>query len=78
MPANEYNAWARYYRDFPFGGARGDLQAGVVASVVANCNRGKGSRVYNPADFIPQFTQKPQSPDEIIEARINKFMRVYH
>lgn len=79
MPANEFNAWATFYRLFPFGDVRGDLQAGVVASVVANVNRGRGTSAFNPADFMPQFgADKPVTQDDIIARRIDTFMRVYH
>jgi len=41
----------------PFGGGRGDLQAGIVAATVANVWRGKNQRAMAPADFMPKFEQ---------------------
>ena len=78
MPAAEFNAWGLYYRVFPFGDTRGDLQSGVVASTIANVNRSRGTRPYNPTDFMPQFGQPSSTNDDVIEKRINKFMRRYH
>lgn len=28
---------------------------GIIASVIANSNRGKGKKAYKPEDFIPDF-----------------------
>lgn len=78
MSAAEFNSWRAYYGVFPFGDLRGDLQAGVVASIVANVNRGKGSKAYGPADFMPEFNAPRATPDSIIEQRISKFMGRYH
>lgn len=78
MPAAEFNAWMAYYSIFPFGEARGDMRAGIIASTIANVNRGRGSRAYTPADFMPQFNKPRALPDQIIEQRISKFMLRYH
>ena len=32
---------------------RADLRAGIVAAVIANVFRGKGTRAYQPYDFMP-------------------------
>jgi len=42
----------------PIGPARGDAQAAIVASTVANANRGKKSRRFSPADFIPKWDRR--------------------
>jgi hypothetical protein len=36
------------------------LRAGIVASVVANVNRKKGSRPFSPWDFVPGGKQQHQ------------------
>lgn len=54
----------------PFGDRRGDIQAGMLASVYANIHRGKDSRPFSPADFIPQFEipeRKPQTPEQQLD-----------
>ena len=43
---------------------RGDLQAAVVASTIANVNRTK-QKPYKPQDFMPQFDRREQSPEEM-------------
>jgi len=32
-----------------------DFRAGIVASTVANCNRGKGQKAFKPKDFMPDY-----------------------
>lgn len=46
--------WLAYSELEPFGPAREDLRAGLVAAVVANTSfgRGKGSKTHKPSDFF--------------------------
>jgi hypothetical protein len=47
-----------FYHMDPWGEERADLRAGIIASVIANVNRGRRStRRFKPADFMPQFTR---------------------
>ena len=41
------------YRMEPFGEERADLRAGIIASTIANVNRGKKGRLSKPTDFMP-------------------------
>ncbi|WP_447979087.1 phage tail assembly protein T [Candidatus Nitrospira bockiana] len=56
-----------YYTIDPFGQRRGDLQAAIVASTIANAYAPKGRR-YKRADFMPTFGEAPaaQSPEQIL------------
>ena len=48
----------------PMGPVRGDIQAAIVASTIANCHRSKGSRPFGVRDFLPFSDDKVQSvPD---------------
>ena len=51
----------------PHGPIRGDIQAGIVASTIANVNRGKGSRAFTVEDFLPfkNDDKKTMSEDEM-------------
>lgn len=54
----------------PFGDRRGDIQAGIVSSVLANIHRGKDARPYNITDFLPQFEtpeRRQQTPEEQLD-----------
>lgn len=46
-----------FYALEPFGPERQDLQAGIVASTIANVNRTRGQDPYSPLDFMP-FSQQ--------------------
>jgi hypothetical protein len=69
ISSEELTEWAAYYQLDPFGSARGDIQAGVVASTMANIHAKKG-HTFTPADFLPRFGGDParaksMTPDEI-------------
>ncbi|MEO6147177.1 MAG: DUF4035 domain-containing protein [Sulfuriferula sp.] len=49
----------RHFHDLePLGGARGDVQAGIIASIIANVNRGKNTDPFTVLDFMP-FAERP-------------------
>jgi hypothetical protein len=39
-----------------------DARVGVVASLIANANRGKHQRPYRPEDFFPSLRQRVRDP----------------
>ena len=53
IDSKELSEWAAFYSIEPFGYFRSDMQAGIIASTVANCNRTKNSRSFKPMDFMP-------------------------
>lgn len=71
IDSRELSEWAAYYSVEPFGDFRSDLQAGIVASTLANCNRtSNSSRSFNPTDFMPigeHNKPKVMSGDDIKE-----------
>lgn len=48
----EFAEWMIFDRLEPIGGLRGDYQAAVIASTVANVNRGKNRRALKIEDFM--------------------------
>jgi uncharacterized protein DUF4035 len=54
ISSEEIVEWAAYYSLDPFGAKRGDMQAAIVASTMANIHAKKGHR-FTPADFMPRF-----------------------
>lgn len=71
ISSRELTEWMAYYELEPFGQERGDLQAGVVASVIANVNRDpkKSRKEYKPDDFVLVFEKpEPKTPQEIYNA----------
>lgn len=44
------------------------LGHGIVASVLANVHRGKGSRMFTPKDFLPgPSREEKQTPEEMVQ-----------
>lgn len=55
-----------YQKYYPFGEERGDIQAAIIACVIANVNRGKKTKPYKIDDFIPNYDPpKQQSVDDM-------------
>ena len=52
-------------REAPFTHVRGDVQAAVIASTIANVNRAKGGRAFTVQDFLPFAGTEQQSQDDI-------------
>ena len=65
--SRELSEWAAYHAMEPIGAVRGDVQAGIIASTIANVNRGKHSKTYGPADFMlfGNDEKEPQTDDEM-------------
>ena len=61
--SRELTEWIAYWQIEPWGEERADYRSGMIASVIANVNRGKGGRRYKPQDFMPKFgLSKKQKP----------------
>ena len=43
---------------------RADYRSGVIASVIANSNRSKKTKPFEPKDFIPDYDQTPKKTDQ--------------
>ena len=64
MPAPVLFRWMAYAQIEPFGEERSDLRAGIIASTVANVNRGRRAP-YKVSDFMPKFSSRQQTPAEM-------------
>tara|TARA_R100000700_G_scaffold31695_1_gene38824 strand:+ start:86 stop:340 length:255 start_codon:yes stop_codon:yes gene_type:complete len=67
IDSRELSEWMAYYEVNPFGSVRDDLQAGIVASTIANVNRGKNDKSFTPSDFMP-YIDKPQQSEGDMQA----------
>lgn len=67
LDSRELSEWMAFDLVDPIGGRRGDIQAAVVASTLANVWRGKETNAFEIGDFIPDFgvqlDEKPQQVD---------------
>jgi hypothetical protein len=81
ISSEELTEWAAYYQLDPFGGVRGDMQAGVMASTMANIHAKRGHR-FTPSDFMPTFGDpeptKSMTPIEIRDRLSLMFGRKTH
>ena len=66
MDAREFGCWAAFQTIEPFGDARGDMQAAIIASTIANVNRGKSQSAFSIDDFLPRFLTRRQSPEDML------------
>lgn len=57
---NEWAAWEGLYG--PLGPERQDRLNAILCSVIANANRGRGRKPYQPKEFLPEWIQS-QAPD---------------
>jgi hypothetical protein len=55
MSSREFSEWTLFYQQEPWGDERADYRAATIVAAIANTTRGKGQRVYQPADFMPHF-----------------------
>lgn len=53
MSSRELSEWRAFDALEPIGWHRVDLAAGIIASVLANQNRKKGTPALKPIDFMP-------------------------
>ncbi len=66
MTSHEFYEWMVLEGIEPFGEKRSDIQAGIIASTMANIFRSKDQQPYDVTKFMPQFEEsKPQTPEEI-------------
>jgi hypothetical protein len=52
----------RFHDLEPLGGTRGDVQAGIIASIIANVNRRPHTEPFTPLDFMP-FAERAAKAD---------------
>jgi hypothetical protein len=68
IDSQEFASWLAYDRISPFGEERADLRSAIVAATLANANRGKGTKPFTTADFMPRWdaVTEVQTPEEML------------
>lgn len=61
ISSRAFAEWMAYSRLEPWGEERDDLRMGIIASTIANANRGKGQKPFKPQQFMPDF--EPEDED---------------
>jgi len=73
LTSSEITEWLAFYAVDPWDGERKyDLPAGIVACTIANANRGKEGKAFQPKDFMPKFgvTQEENDGGQSVEEQI--------
>ena len=67
ISSRQFSEWIAYQNIEPFGEWRADLRSGIIASTIANANRGKKQTAVKPSDFMPEFKkrQKQHGPSNL-------------
>jgi hypothetical protein len=73
MTAQEFGEWLAEYELYPWGDFAEDLRAGLIASTLANVNKGKDRAPYSPIDFMP-LQKKTPKPEQIVEEDPTTFL----
>lgn len=69
LSSAELAEWMAYHRLSPIDDERGDLQAAIVASIVANANRSAKTAPFTPADFMPYLDRPaPSAANDFVDA----------
>lgn len=65
MSGREFAEWMAYERvTGTLGPERDDIHAAMLMTLFYNMWRGKKSKVKKFADFLPEWDQKPQTPED--------------
>ena len=75
IDSREFAEWLAFDRVEPQGEFRADLRAGIIAAVIANVNRGRGTPAFKPADFMPDFDQPAQPDSEAVGAKLRAALK---
>lgn len=71
MRPSELGMWAAFYTVDPWTEERADMRAGIVASTLANVHRGRNTRAFSAADFMP-FRERPDTLAQDLRAFLMK------
>jgi hypothetical protein len=63
MGTREFNRWFRYWLEEPWGSYRDNLHTGILASILTNVHRRKGSRRASVDDFMLMSKETRKSKD---------------
>ena len=59
----EFSEWIAFHSIQPFTIDTHEYMLAVIASIIANVNRTKGTKSYSPEDFMPQYKKERKRDD---------------
>lgn len=67
IDSKELAEWMAYYQIQPFGEEIKDMRAGIIAEMLANIHRRRGSKEYSWRDFFGHHRYRAQTPEQQIK-----------
>jgi len=61
----ELSEWEAFYMLEPFGPGFESLRAGIIASTIANVNRGKETKPFIPSDFVISYKKERENNKKV-------------
>ncbi len=71
----EYAEWIAFHSIEPFSYERSENMLCLVAAILANTHRDKGTRAYKPDDFKPQYGRKRVEDSVSIEMKLRAIFK---
>jgi len=70
----ELTEWMAYATIEPFGEERADYRAGLICSTLVNLQRTKGSKKYEPEDFMMFTRRRPSNKSKALSEKLKAAM----
>lgn len=74
----EFAEWIAFHKTEPFTINRVENMLGIVAAILSNSNRSKGSKTYAPEDFIPKYGEAPKDSAQNLETKLRAILNGNH
>lgn len=67
ITSEEFTEWIAYSLLEPFGERQADFRSGILAMVMANAHRGRGTAPFKATDFMPDYAHHAASanPEQV-------------
>lgn len=74
----EFSHWIAYHSIDPFTVDRSEYMLAMIASILCNVHRRKGSKVHKPHDFIINYGKRRRDSAEEIEIKLRSLFNGNH
>ncbi len=71
----EFSEWVAYHKIDPFTFDKSEYQLALIAAILMNVHKGKGSKTFRPEDFI--FNSEPKAKDTAQDIEM-KLKAIFH
>lgn len=70
----EFSEWIAFHNLEPFTVDRTENMLSIIAAILANTHRKKGSRPYEPEDFLPHYGKKEVQTGDQMEIKLRAIL----